>query len=399
MKRFNFKPLADLLTAGVFVAIIYALAAAFIITPDNAKSEDENRVLQQLPALNADSLFSGRFTKQMGDYYADQFPARNAFVGAKTAFSYFVMRQPENKGAFVARDGYIMQRFDIYDDTPNNFDADFTYGETMANLEANLGYISAFASDMASLGVSVTFAAPPRKIDVMTNELPPFFPTGRDDDYLERIRAALSPEIYLPLEDVLRPKSGEYIYYKTDHHWTTLGAYYAYAALGERLGYAPLPADSFTVKQASASFFGTTWSKMGAKWVAPDSIYYYTTPGEDGEYVTEITGGKTLAGFYDTAALETKDKYSSFIGGINALTLIHAADGSPKEKLLLVTDSFGQSLAPFLARHFDLHIMDPRFYSGSVYSYVKDNDIKKVLILQGVESLSTMDAPKRLSLR
>ena len=69
--------------------------------------------------------------------------------------------------------------------------------------------------------------------------------------------------------------AGEYVYYKTDHHWTTLGAYYAYCAVMEQYGLEPYPLESFTREQVSDSFYGTTYSKGGFKFIAPDPIEYF----------------------------------------------------------------------------------------------------------------------------
>jgi len=200
----------------------------------------------------------------------------------------------------------------------------------------------------------------------------------------------------------LRPHNGEYIYYKTDHHWTTLGAYYAYASLGAKMGYEPFIKDSFEIETATEDFYGTSWSKAGAKWIKPDRIEYYNmidylVYGGQDMFYTKIYGAeeKTLQWFYDRDKLNTKDKYSSFLGGINSRISVYVSDRieflKPRKKLLLIADSFAQSLAPFLAMDYDIEIIDMRFFNDNIYDFIKEYNITDILILTNMENLSTQN--------
>jgi len=400
--EYGIKRRADIFTVVIFLCLIIIPAVVFWIIPDQKVSEEENRSLQQLPAFSVGSLVAGKYTSSMAKYYADQFPLRNHLIGAKTLFSY-AFGINENKGAVIAKDGWLIQRFDKYSEksiaekSAGELGGDLTFAENMANIKNNSGYINQFYENIKELypDIKFTVAVPPRKIDIMTDYLPAHFPIERHEKYFDELHKYINYDIYASLLG-LKANGKKNLYYKTDHHWTTLGAYYAYDILGKKMGYTPLTLDHFTVETASENFYGTTWAKAGAKWIKPDRIEYYRIPDDDEIFITEIRGpenSKILKGFYDLEKLETKDKYSSFLGGINS----HISIGrSPfisyqPEKLLLVADSFGLGIAPFLALHYDIEMIDMRFFNGNVYDLIKEKKIGSILVLACMENLSTQN--------
>ena len=389
----------DIITVVIFLLLVFIPAVLFWIMPDKKSSEEENRSLQQMPEFSIDNLVSGKFTRNMGKYYADQFPFRNMLVGAKSLFSYAFFIN-ENKGAIISKDGYLIQRFDLYSEksisekSSDELGGELTFYENMANIKNNCEYINKFSENILNIdNINITAAVTPRKIDVMTNKLPIFFSTERHEKYFDELNKYINQDIYLDLLEVLRLHNEEYIFFKTDHHWTIRGAYYAYIALGEKMGYESL---SNIIKTASEDFYGTTWSKSGAKWINPDILEYYNAPDLN-LYTTIIhdnASNKILNGFYDFEKLETKDKYSFFLGGINSRISIYSK--TPREKLLLIADSFGQSLAPFLASHYDIEILDMRFFDNNIYDFIEENNIKNILIFPNMESLSTQNNLRKL---
>ena len=392
----------DIITIIIFLCLIFIPAVLFWVIPDIKMSEDENRSLQQMPAFSAENLVSGKFTRSMAKYYADQFPFRNTFVGVKTLFSWGFLIN-ENKGAVITPEGWLIQRFDKYSEksiaekSSEELGGDLTFDENMANIKNNCGYINNFYENIKDLypDINLTVAVPPRKIDVMTNKLPAFFPVDRNEKYFAELEKYINQDIYFNLPDVLKSHNEEYIYYRTDHHWTTLGAYYAYNALSEKMGYTPLSINNFTIEIASEDFYGVTWSKAGAKWIKPDIITYFKRFDE--LYKTEIHGSdksRILYGFYDIVQLSKKDKYASFLGGINSHISVYIDNDyfKRKEKLLLIADSFGQSLAPFLAcNYYNIEIIDTRFFNDNIYDFIKEYDITDILILVNMENLSTQN--------
>lgn len=380
--------IVDLFTVFTFLAAIIITATLFIIIPDKTFSDQENRALQQFPKISSfgrpfGRLLDGSFTTDIAKYYADQFPARDLFIGIK-GFTEIALQKQENNSVILCRDGFLITR-------PS--EPDYT------TLRENLHPIRAFASVMKQMNVPVTLAITGRTYDVMKSYLPAAFPKTLSDElwsYAKYLTNQSKDLQYINLMDPLKVitdsgKATGPLYYRTDHHWTTLGAYYAYSEIIKSLGdneLKPTPLSEFTVEQASDSFYGTTWSKAGMKWIKPDTIEYFRYEGDE-DYITTIEDtGISFKGFYDRSYLDKKDKYSSFISGNNGRVDITRADGQKREKLLILKDSFAHSMIPFLAMHYDLVILDLRYYSKSIAKLVLTEDISRVLIIGNMDNLS-----------
>lgn len=370
----KYKPW-DIITVAGMLVVIYGFSVATFIVPDTKFSEDENRALQQKPKFSISTLVNGKFTSEIADYYADQIPLRNIFVGTK-AVAEIAMQKQENDDVLLCSGGYIIAK----DDYPD-----------YAAVDKNLKAVNRFAAALENVDLRVAIAG--RGQDVLTKYMPALYPAEeRTEKLFGHVSDSLSGITQIDLLDPLKSRadSGEYVYYRTDHHWTTLGAYYAYVEIMKSYGMEAYPLDYFTRETASDAFYGTTWSKAGMKWIKPDTIEYFRYPGDD-KIVTEIVDSKeTLDGMYDRDYLSVKDKYSSFIGGNNGHVKIHPSDSkeaAKRETLILVKDSFGHSLAPFLAAHFNLEIIDLRYYKLPLIDFVKETGADKMLIMYNMDSV------------
>lgn len=396
----------DIVTVAVMLLILYTFAIMIYVIPDAEFSEQENRYLQKYPALSSDfdgtfaerlkagkfldRLVDGKFTAEIADYFADQFPMRNFFVGIKGLSEITLLKQ-ENNDVVASKDGYIIKRSDYPD-----YDA----------VDGNLDAILKFSPALEKLGIPYTIAMAGRPVDALQNYLPSLFPKFRTEELWDYFAAAVSSDDYLQYVDLLTPLrmriNGEYnpessgggqeqIYYRTDHHWTTTGAYYGYCEIMKAYGTEPQPPGAFRVEEASSEFYGTTWSSAGMKWIGPDSIFYYRYEGDDTDYTTVIEDtGVSFKGFYDLSYLDKKDKYSSFIGGNNAVVTVAKTSGTKegRETMLLIKDSFAHSIAPFLAYHYDLVILDLRYYKDSVIDLVRERGVDRVLIMNYMGSFT-----------
>lgn len=371
----------DIVSVVGLLAIIYGFAISTLAIPDKEFSPDENRYLQGKPTLTLETLTNGKFTKGVADYFSDQIPLRSLFVETK-AVSEIALLKFENDDVLLGKDGYIIAE-DYYPDLD----------EARKNIKA----INRFAAALPE-EIEFSVAVAGRAQDVLWSKMPSLYPaedqTERVFDYLYNNLDISSIDILNPLRE--RADDGEYVYYKTDHHWTTLGAYYAYAEILSEWGIEPLPLEYFTRETVSEEFYGTTWSKAGMRWVKPDSIEYFRFEGDD-SYTTYIDGEKAFSGFYDRSYLEEKDKYSSFIGGNNARVTITSGE-SGREKLVLVKDSFGHSLAPFLAAHFDLEILDLRYFKTSTLDFVVESEASRVLFIYNMDGIINSNSAAMLNL-
>lgn len=384
---------ADIITVLGLIVTIYFLSLLTILSPDTVFSEQENRMLQQKPSLSSpadgniierikagkflDRLVSGKFSAEVSKYFQDQLPLRNAYVGVK-AVSEAVLLKREINGILLGRDGNIIPRRDYID---------------TAMLDKNIDAYSLFAAEAEKYGVGVTFALAGRSMDVLSSYTPSLY----TDEFSNKIWAYFDEEFhkisrgYLNLMTPLKERadSGEYVYYKTDHHWTSLGAYYAYSEIIGELGKTPQDKALFTVEEVTEEFFGTTWSTAGAKWILPDTMEYFRYEG-DMEYTLEIVDtGEKITGFYNRDFLDAKDKYSSFISGNNAHVRITKNTDTPRETLLIIKDSYAHSVIPFLAYHYDLEIIDLRYYKQPPINFIINNTVTHVLFLFNMENITT----------
>ncbi|MHC1695416.1 MAG: DHHW family protein [Eubacteriales bacterium] len=390
----------SLVNIVLFLVIIFGLAVAFLTLPDKDFSENENRRLQQFPKFSLSEVVKKNFIGFIDDYYADQFPARPFFVSLK-AGSEGVLWRGENKGILYGKDGWLIQRGDYYDNLTDDMDSSYTKKEMYESMEQNVYAVASFEN---ALDNPVLFAPIPRKVDVMSTYYPPHFSSLRHGEHFDKLEEIISgTELSsVDLKSALLAHNDEYIFYRTDHHWTMLGAYYSYRAIMEGLGETPLDEVSFTKEVLSDSFYGTSWSKSGAVWVKPDTMELWSTKQS---FTLDIMGKRVLEGFVDRELLNAKDKYSAYIGGISGGTKIRLSgtqsrvkDGEEREKLLLICDSYGQSLAPFLAQHFDVDVIDMRYFKSSMKKYIEDNGVSRVVVLNGLEGLMTQRTLVGLSL-
>ena len=387
----------NVLTSIFMIGFVFFFAIAFWIVPDRSFSEEENRSLQTFPEFKWESFIHGDFNSDFGTYMADQFPLRNFFIGVK-AFSETVQLKGQNNSVIIGDDGYLIARSDYPD-------------EEM--LDTNLKSAGNFIPVAKKNGIDCFVAFAGRKIDVMDSVVPSLYGSY----YSDRIFNILEEKAgeygidYLDLRDTLRNAGEDSLYYKTDHHWKSLGAYYAYCEIVKAMGITPYELSDFDIETATDSFFGTTWSSAGVKWTEADTIEYFRWDGDTClttkiespryEYKTakDITEGgksfKVFEGCYVREMLETKDKYASFLGGNNngyVEVTMEGKDGTQikaREKLVVVRDSFADSLAPFLARHFDLILLDLRTETPDTITLCKKLGVDRILFLYNMETLTT----------
>ena len=361
----------------VFAALILLLSVLFWAIPDRAFSETENKDLTQAPQFTAERLMDGRFTADIADYMADQFPFRDFFIRVKAAAE-MALGKMGNNGVILGEGGTLIPRSESV-----NTD----------NLTKNLSAIAAFTKWCENKGIPTTTAVAGRSADVLHHTLPDFYGSAYSDTLWGTLAEDFSDIDLkiLPLRDPLheRALAGEYVYYRTDHHWTTLGAYYGTKEILAEMGEEIAPVEFYTREVVSDAFFGTTWSTAGMSWIAPDTMEYFRFAGDTDFTTTILDNGTSFAGFYDRSYLSKKDKYSSFIGGNNALVTVTKNGDADRPTLLLVKDSFAHSAVPFLARHYDLVIVDIRYYKKSTAALIDEYGADRVLVLYNIDSLTS----------
>lgn len=365
---------ADMLLVIICAAILAGFGISIWVLPHKAFSPDENRTLAQFPEFSINSLTGGRYTAAVGSFYADQFPFREYFVGLK-AVSELAQLKMQNNNVIPCAGGNLVKRLEYQD---------------YSNAKKNLAALTEFRDALAPLGIPVIPAFVPRPVDVLNSILPPLYGSDRSDRVWEVIAASQVGGVDLLTPTRSLAGQSEYVWYRTDHHWTMRGAYAAYIELAEGLGYTPKPLSFFEITRVSDEFYGTTWSSSGMRWTRPDTLEFYRYAGDSDYTVRNILTGEEMQGFYELSYLDTKDKYAAFLGGNSAHVRV-TGKGADRPTLLLVKDSYANALVPFLAIHFDLEIIDLRSYTGSAGALAKDTGAVAVLILYGADMIASSD--------
>lgn len=375
------KKFSEYATVVLFCGIILTLSVLFLALPDQAFSQQENRTLATAPSLNADSFFSGQFASDLNIYIADQFPFRNSFLQVRSFFE-LMLGKGENNGVLYSYDQLAVKEFDAYKSRMEiTEDTDQIYLDTV---KAQLEVLNRFS---ASLEIPMVTVLPGRTIDVCESAFAYERPDG--DGVFEAMNALLDENAgYIDTLSLLRDlyDGGEYVMYKTDHHWTTLGAYYVYCEIMKELGKEDriVAPDRFE-KELIADFSGTTAAKGNFPVYARDSLELWHLP-DDGEYTVTVDG-EPLDGFYERSYLDVADKYSVFLDGTHNVTEIRKS-GEERETLLIAKDSFANCLIPFLAREYDIVALNLRTntaLSAAVETYSAD----ALLIVYNVENIIT----------
>ena len=359
-----------LVAFGLFFIGLFVLDMA---TPDRAYSELENTTLTQRPrltAVSADGL-NNYFTSYTR-YVKDQVFGRDQWISLQSAAETTLFQKTQSGGILLGREHMMFARH--YSILKNE----------EKGMAKNLAAVQSLAQRYPG---RVNLMLVPSASVVYPENVPAGAPQIDEKGILEGVAA--QGEAYGRFIDVLpalTEHKGEYLYYRTDHHWTTRGAFYGANALLNALGKEPLKETGFTPESASTDFNGTLYSTSGIHWLAPDTIEYWVF--EDDLRVTSWKSGKEEPGrLYDRSYLEHKDKYSSFLGGNQPLCVLENPAITDGSKLLLIRDSYSDSLAPFLAQRFsEVHLLDLRYYHASVADYMAEQGIDTAVVLYSVSN-------------
>ena len=359
----------------LFLAFIGVFFLLNLILPDRKFSEQENRYLQEAPHFSFSELFAGRFTSKFEKYTTDQFVLRDKWITLK-ARAELAEGKKENNGVYLCPtdtgplSAMLIERYEAPAD---------------GVIEANVAALNQLTENVEA---PVYFALIPGAGEICRGVLPPNAPMDSQRDVIEKAYA-LSAAQTVDMYAALAPHAEEYVFYGTDHHWTSRGAYYGYTALAGAMGFEARPETDYSPVTVTESFYGTTYSSSGFSWVKPDRIERWV-PQSAETSVTNYPEGQPVSGtLYDDSFLEKKDKYASFLGG-NTPRVVLSTGSADKPVLLIVRDSYMDSLTPFLLEEFsELHILDLRYYRQSLKTYVEENNVDAVLVCYSVANFST----------
>lgn len=355
------------LAALLFLFILTVLLIVNILTPDKKTSSEENRVLQSLPAFSVSEYLSGRFETKLENYVNDQFAGRNSLIKVKTSADRTQGILVSN-GVISCRDDYLMEELTVPDED---------------NLKKTEKALKAFKKEYPK--VDMYFLLAPNAANILTDKLPATVTVSDQDQYMDDFfeKMESSDITAVDVREALEKNSRtEQVYYRTDHHWTTDGAYCAFAAASKKLGIKnDIEYKSYVVKN---NFRGTLSSTSGFTNGTDDAIRIYLQnsgkKSHNSVFYFSDTKKKTT-NYYDMKKLDTKDAYAVF-GGSNHPYFTVETPTESEEILLLLKDSYANCMIPFLSQKYrKIIVVDPRYYFDSIDTIMESEEVTKVLFL------------------
>ena len=359
----------------LFGGLLIGMQAAFWLLPRADTAPLEKRVLAEPPVWTAASVADGSAFADAERYVADHFPGRAFWVGAQA-----YLEQAEGRNAVGdivrGRDGWL-------------FPAPVS-GTDTRTLESNLQVLTLFASRQRA---RVTLMAVPSAGAVVGGRLPRLHPSYPDAALLEETRRLVQGSMeWVDVYDEFRAaEDPEELYYRTDHHWTSEGAYRAYCKLVRAWGGVPAPQERFAVEQVT-DFYGTSYAKSGLWMTPPDTMELWGDPKL--QVRTEVYDANRPAavqqdGLFFRAYLQQPDKYAVFLSGNHAR--VHIETNAPDHRrLLVIKDSYAHALAPFLAEEFrEIDLIDLRYFKRETVSeWLREHPADEILFVYGIGSLT-----------
>lgn len=358
----------------IIAGIILVIFLGSIFMPKKEYSENENKYLATAPPLTLESLLNGTFAMRYEDYVADHFLGRDQWITAKSV-SEFALLKKENNGVVYGKDGYLFQTF---------------YKFNQEDLMRNLDAIDKFAFNAMS---DVFVMVVPSSYYPLVDYLPNGVPTVDQGYYINEIDRYLSNTTTpINVKDVLAVNANNYIFYRTDHHWTAYGAWLAYAQFTSAHGLSTFNYKISTPVQVPG-FLGTSYSKCKVFNVQPDILEYFDLPG------SVTVGDKTYDSLYDYDQLQKRDKYAALLHGNNAYCVVESEYRPDKlDSILVIRDSYADSFVPYLTTNYNkIVLVDPRYYTGS-FLELANTRFDDILILFGFENYCVEKSIAKLGL-
>lgn len=411
----NRKTARIIITGTLVLALTFG---AFILPLRPKVSEAEKRPLARFPEFSFSSLFSGEFFSGISSWFSDTVPFRDALVGLNSKIQHILGTATVLKGFNEAKAG------DDIPDTPNTapvteapgvsdissettaqpdsstaapetepqgeydglvqkFDSILVAGNSgyeyyNFNQAAADAYIAAVNAAGNKLGgrASVYSMIIPTSIDItLDSRVRKKVNVSDQKKAIDYMEGSMNQNVRrVEIFDTMKAHKNEYVYFRTDHHWTGLGAYYAYVRFCEVKGIQALPLSSYTVRSFD-NFLGSFYNDSGkdpALGGTPDVVDTYTPPCNTKMTVTERSGNSFVTPMiYNATTNKPAYKYSAFIYGDNPFTVIENTDMTGGDALILVKESFGNAIAPLLTYHYKyVYVVDYRYYTGTLNSLV-----------------------------
>ncbi len=399
---------AEVLTVSLITAFILCFSVWCLVAPKQTFSENENRALASWPVYSFTALKDGSYMSGVQTYLSDHFPLRDPFMTLKTKYEMLTGREEIND-IYLAKDGYYIEAYK----TPKQQKKIITQFQKLqdaitTDAKENVRVMlvpTAISTYNAKLPGSAPDRGVLRQVDTM-NEIYAALPNMQKVDAwsalqaaaaqekIDRTRASGNADDAQPVADAedagCDTSAATGLYYHTDHHWTTHGAYIGYQAYCGAAGLSPIPEADFQKTCVTTDFHGTIFSKLHDSTVPGDAITLYENPANqltvsypDTDEVTDT--------LYNRDYLAQKDKYSMFLNNLHPLVEITNATADSDRQLVLIKDSYANSMVPFLVHHYQkIYVFDTRYYRFGPSSFINEHpEVTDVLLLYNMNTIDT----------
>ncbi len=353
----------------IFMIIWSVLIILNFVLPKQAFSEQENRYLAKIPEFHFDELVNGKYSEELDTYINDHFVFRNFWLKLNS-FVQLLIGKTENNGVYIGKDGYLFEKFEYTDKEKENI-----------NIATDV--INNFA---LKTNIPTYFLLAPNSIYINQDKLPDNVEIVDQHDIIRDVYLRCPNVKTIDTVPILKAnKDIKKLYFKTDHHMTSEGAYLLYQEFCKVANIPVTQLSEFTKETVTKEFLGTFDSKAQVVWQETDEITVYKNVIN-----TNVLGdydGEKYNFIFNEEYLNKKDKYSYFLNGNHAKVVIKTKVNNDK-KLLVIKDSYSHNLAQFLCQNYEeIHFLDPRYYKLPLSDYCKENEIDETLFLYNVSNL------------
>ena len=421
---------AHILIFTAMLAVGFIVSLVVSLRPE--VSETENRELEKFPKFTAESLLSGEYFTGIERWYADTFPGRDFFIKTGSKVKTLLtgtqtvkihgdvsigdeipenMPQPDGAVTPVIKGeepegGGNEEPEDRPETEPEKTDLGETRSFSAVLLVGDTAYeyysfvqktadkyvsaVNSLAGNLAGKARVFDMIVPTSMGITLPDSLAGEITSSDQKKAAEYMYGMMDGTITVDVFDSLRQHRDEYIYFRTDHHWTMLGAWYAYREFCEKAGLMPNELDSYEKREYEGflgSFYAST-EQSPALGENPDTLEVLVPQAGTEVKITDRSG-KTFNWFLiaDASDYGAGLKYSAIAGGDNPYTIIKNKNISDGSSILVVKESYGNAFVPFLADHYEnVHIIDYRYWNGKVSDFVTENGIENVLIINNISA-------------
>ena len=364
----------------LFAAFLLVLSIADMFVSHREFSEMENRYLAQKPKMTVDSLLATeenqKYSYKYESYVNDQFIGRDGWITLKS-ISESALGKIENNGIVYGKDHYL---FENYQSTNEE------------RIEKNTGFVKTFLEQYGDR-TDITMTIIPSSYAILEELLPAGLHNVDQQDWAGRISDEIgSGAAWLDLFPVMeQAASNGQAYYRTDHHWTTYGAYCGYRAFVESRGLKAVELSALEPLQHEVpDFYGSYYSKCKLFSTVPDVITWYDIP-----FTSMTIDGEERESLYEASKWEERDKHAAFLWGNNGVTVIKSENNlnhveGKTSRVLVIKDSFGNSMTPFLTYSYDeVYVVDLRSLPGKMSELMAQTSFDDVLVMYNFMNYSS----------